>query len=269
VGAKIKARAADGCEISSVIVKSLRDKPLKVLSIHALAMSGRQWLGLAAALGDVAELAAIDCRGHGDSERRRGYYTLDLMADDCIAVLDALGWRDALIVGCSMGGCVAQALAARHPSRVSALLLADTTADYGRDAEEKWHERGARALAESMQVHVDFQLKRWFTDDFIDRHPDIVAGCLEVFLANDTGCYADTCRMLGAMDLRPQLPLIRCPTSVIVGEEDYATPLEMACSLAAAIPNAGLAVIPNAKHFAPIERPSEVASEILKLAARA
>jgi 3-oxoadipate enol-lactonase len=268
-GAKVTARAGDGCEIRASIMRTARPGAPRVLLIHALAMSWRQWRGVAAALPGEAEVAAIDCRGHGDSERRAGLYTVELMAADCIAMLDALGWDDAIVVGCSMGGCVAQAVAAGYPERVAALLLADTTADYGRAAEHTWRERGERAVRSGMAVHVGFQLTRWFTDAFRTAQPDIVADCLNVFLANDTACYAASCFMLGGTDLRPQLASIRCPASVIVGELDYATPPAMARDLADGIAGAQMIVIPGAKHFAPVERPEAIAHEITQLVALA
>lgn len=267
-GAQVKAIAADGCEISASIMRTARREAPRILLIHALAMNWRQWRGVAAALPGEADVAAIDCRGHGASERRAGPYTVELMAADCITMLDALGWDNAIVAGCSMGGCVAQAVAAGYPERVAALLLADTTADYGRAAEGTWRERGERAVRSGMAVHAEFQLTRWFTDAFRAARPDVVADCLNVFLANDTACYAASCAMLGGIDLRPQLASIRCPTSVIVGEFDYATPPAMARNLADDITGARMIVIPGAKHFAPVERPETIAHEITQLAAQ-
>jgi len=266
--AQITARAADGCGINATLLQGGLSGSPRILLIHALAMSWRQWRGVAAEIDREAAVVAVDCRGHGSSERCPGPYSCELMAADCIAVLDVLGWRDAVIVGCSMGGCVAQAVAAGFPDRVAGLVLADTTATYGQPALAAWQERGERALREGMGTHIDFQLARWFTDGFRAASPEIVGECLDVFLANDPHCYAATCAMLGTADLRPVLDAIRCPTTVLVGEFDHATPLVMAKQLAAAITGARLVIIPDAKHFAPVERPDLVADEILKIARR-
>ncbi|MGO4670801.1 alpha/beta fold hydrolase [Bosea sp. 2RAB26] len=265
-GAQIAARAADGCAINATLMQAGFPGAPRILLIHALAMSWRQWRGVAAAIGQEATVVALDCRGHGASERRRGPYSCEMMAADCIAVLDELGWEEATVVGCSMGGCVAQAVAAGFPQRVSGLVLADTTATYGHQALPAWRERGERALRDGMGTHIGFQLARWFSDGFRASSPEIVEDCLAVFLANDLRCYADSCAMLGETDLRPALKAIRCPTTILVGEFDHATPLAMAEQLAEAIADARLVIIPEAKHFAPVEKPDVVAREILAIA---
>jgi 3-oxoadipate enol-lactonase len=80
--------------------------------------------------------------------------------------------------------------------------------------------------------------------------------------------YAETCRMLGAFDLRTALPGISCPTTVIVGEEDYASPVAMAQALKDGIANSRLVVIEKARHLTPLEVPDIIASELKKLLGR-
>src|SRR5438445_5977139 len=89
------------------------------------------WGEVIAQLAGAAEILVYACRGHGQSERRPGPYSVELFADDFAALLDACGWSSAIVAGCSMGGCVAQAFAAAYPERVRGLALIDTTAWYG------------------------------------------------------------------------------------------------------------------------------------------
>ena len=76
-----------------------------------------------------------------------------------------------------------------------------------------------------------------------------------MFVANDFDCYAATCALLGATDVRAYLPTFRMPVAIVVGEEDYATPVEMARQLHEAIPQSTLTVLPRARHLTPIEHP--------------
>ncbi len=237
----------------------------RVALIHSLALDGGMWEGVARLLTGRARLLAVDCRGHGASGRAPGPYTTAQFADDLAAVLDAQGWDTAIVVGCSMGGCVAQNFAARHGERTRALVLVDTTAWYGPGAAEAWRERGAVALRDGMVALSGFQAERWFTAAFNTARPDVLAHWLGVFAANDPACYDAACRMLGGTDLRPLLPRIAAPTAVLVGEEDGATPPAMARALAEAIPGATLQVIPAARHLAPIEAPAPVAAAIATL----
>ncbi|MGH6969435.1 MAG: alpha/beta fold hydrolase, partial [Stellaceae bacterium] len=151
------------------------------------------------------------------------------------------------------------------PQRVTALGLVDTTAWYGATAPQQWAERAERALKSGLGTLVDFQMTRWFGDDFRIRYPEIVRRSVEVFLRNDLAAYAASCRMLGACDLRAALPAIAVPTTVLVGEEDYATPIAMAEALRQGIGGASLTVLQGARHLTPLERPDEVAAALARL----
>jgi 3-oxoadipate enol-lactonase len=130
--------------------------------------------------------------------------------------------------------------------------LIDTTAWYGPDAPSQWEQRAQRALKEGLKDLIDFQVTRWFGDAFRAQHPDVVQHCIDVFLANDIPAYAETCRMLGTNDLRNALPGITRPTTVIVGEEDYAAPPAMAQVMHQGIRNS-------------LEVPDRIASELTLL----
>jgi 3-oxoadipate enol-lactonase len=96
----------------------------------------------------------------------------------------------------------------------------------------------------------------------------VVKDCVDTFLRNDVAVYAETCRMLGACDLRAGLASIKAPTAIVVGEEDYATPLAMAEAMHTAIAASTLTVLPGARHLTPLERPDQIASELDKLLQR-
>src|SRR6185295_10774305 len=96
---------------------------------------------VASQLQSQAHLITYDCRGHGKSACGSDVFTIDQFADDQAQLLDEVKWQKATVVGCSMGGCVAQAFAARHPNRLNALALIDTTAFYGAEAPAQWRER--------------------------------------------------------------------------------------------------------------------------------
>lgn len=240
----------------------------KIVLIHSLAMDGAFWQQVAEKLSESAEVLALDCRGHGASDKPAGPYTVELFADDVMCVLDAVGWSSAVIAGASMGGCVALAAAAKHPDRVDGLGLIDTTAFYGPDAPTAWAGRAQKALDGGMKALIDFQKTRWFSDGFREAHPEAVESAIGVFLANDVKAYAETCRMLGACDVREALPGFDVPAAILVGEEDYATPVAMAEEMHAAIKGSTLKVIKGARHFTPLEVPDVIADELAELLSR-
>jgi 3-oxoadipate enol-lactonase len=236
--------------------------------IHSLALDRSVWDGVVQRLEDEAEILTYDCRGHGQSPKAKGPYTASLFARDLMELFDHIGWDTAAVAGCSMGGNVAQACAAEYPPRVTALGLIDTTAWYGADAPAKFKERAETARAKGMRGMIDFQLTRWFSDDFRAGHPDVLKRTFDIFVANDLDCYGASCELLGVADTREALGSFTMPVAIVVGEEDYATPVAMATQLHDAIPQSTLTIIPGARHLTPIEFPDRIASELRGLLAR-
>jgi 3-oxoadipate enol-lactonase len=236
----------------------------EVVLLHSLALDHTMWRDIAAELSNDFRLFLVDLPGHGAS-RNVAVDSIEAMSD---LVADSL--RDALsgpavVVGLSLGGSVAQAVAARHPDLVRVLVLADTTAWYGASAPSTWADRAGRAAAEGLGSLADFQLTRWFTAEYRQTHPEACVQLLATFRANDLDRYRDTCRAMGAMDLRTQLGRISAPTAVLVGEQDEATPLAMALELRDGIEGATLRVIPDCKHLSAIERPEVLTAVIREL----
>jgi 3-oxoadipate enol-lactonase len=237
----------------------------RFLLVHSLAMDSDFWGPVADRLSTIGDIVCVDCRGHGMSDKPATPYSVELFADDLVAVLDDAGWEEAIVAGASMGGCVALSFADRHPDRCVGLGLFDTTSWYGPEAPQQWEERAQKALAEGLSSLVDFQKTRWFSDAFRAADPVTVEGCVETFLRNEVAAYAATCRMLGAVDLRSALGRISLPTRIAVGEQDYATPLAMAETMRDAIHGATLTVLAGGRHFTPLERPDRIAEELRML----
>jgi 3-oxoadipate enol-lactonase len=240
----------------------------RIALIHSLALDGSVWDGVIARLEDQADLLVYDCRGHGASERTAGNYTPSLFADDLADLMDHVGWRDAIVAGCSMGGCVAQAFAGTYPERTAGLALIDTTAWYGEKAPVEWRQRAETGRAKGLQSLADFQTTRWFTDAFRAANPAVLQKYIGIFVATDPDCYVASCIMLGDADLRPLLAGFKMPVAVVVGEEDYATPVAAAEALQRGIQGATLKIL-KGRHITPIECPAEIAHELQSLAVRA
>jgi 3-oxoadipate enol-lactonase len=260
---------SDGSALAYTLRSSHTPNAPRLVLIHSLALDRSVWDGVAAQMESDTDVLTYDCRGHGQSDRRAVAYTADLFAKDLAELLDHVGWASAAVAGCSMGGCVGLAFAGLFPHRVTALGLIDTTAWYGADAQEKFRERADAAKAKGMAALFGFQATRWFSDEFRATHPDVLKRTLDVFVASDLACYAAACDLLGAVDVRSYLSTLHMPVAVVVGEEDYATPVEMARQLHEAIPQSTLTVLVHARHLTPIEHPDAVASKIRALNLRA
>jgi len=261
--------SSDGSAIAFTLHRAPKAGAPRLALIHSLALDRSVWDGVVKRLSGEAELLTYDCRGHGRSDRRATAFTAELFARDLAELLDHVGWPGAAFGGCSMGGCVAMALAGLFPEKVRGLGLIDTTAWYGEQAPAQWRARAADARAKGLPALVDFQVERWFGDAFRREHPDLVARAAEIFVANDFDCYAASCALLGDADLRAYLPGVQAPVSIMVGEEDYATPIEMSRRLHEAIPQSTLTVLPGARHLTPVECPDQVSEQLLDVLRRA
>jgi 3-oxoadipate enol-lactonase len=260
---------SDGCTISYTL-QGVRGGPRasRLVLIHSLALDRSVWDGVVEQLKTKAEILIYDARGHGRSSRPLMAYTAELFARDLAELMDHVGWDSAVVAGCSLGGCVAQAFAGLYPKRAKALALIDTTAWYGPDAPKQFRERAAQAKEKGMQSLIGFQLKRWFSEEFPLTHPERVNRLKQLFLANDFDSYASNCALLGDADLRHYLPSFKMPVAIVVGEHDHATPLAMSKALHEAIPGSTLKIIEDGWHLSPIECPDKVAAEIANLLER-
>lgn len=176
-----------------------------------------------------------DLLGHGHSDRpsRPGSsYTVADLADSLVRALEEVDIGRAALAGFSLGGGVALQIALARPDQVGALVLADTSAWMGPRASALFTERAAAVEAGGVEVLVQPAIARWFTPEFVTAHGDAVARYAARIGENDAYGYAAACRSLATFDVRERLHGLRCPTLVVVGDRDQATPVAMAETLA-------------------------------------
>jgi 3-oxoadipate enol-lactonase len=194
-----------------------------------------------------------DARGHGQTGVPAAPFTMEDLAHDLAALLDALGATATHLVGVSMGGMIAQQFALMHPRRTLSLTLADTTSGYDDDARRLLRERAAQVRREGLAPQVDATLARWFTDDYHRTHPEVIEQIAEVLGGTQPAGFAAACEAMAGFDVRQRLSQIAAPTLVVAGRHDTGTPVAMNRAIAQAIPGARFETI-DAAHLAPIEQ---------------
>jgi 3-oxoadipate enol-lactonase len=229
--------------------------PWLVLS-HSLACSVRMWDPQIAALKDGYRILAYDTRGHGSSEAPKGPYTLEMLADDLKALLDALGVKDPHYCGLSMGGMIGQTFALKYPGVFRTLMLADTTSRYPAEAWPLWQQRIAVAEEKGMQPLLQATLERWFTEDFRKSHPEPVAAIAKLVASTPVAGYAGCCHAIPKINVTDRLKEIKAPILVICGDKDPGTPPAMAEEIHRNAPGSKLVMIPNAAHLSNLENPA-------------
>jgi 3-oxoadipate enol-lactonase len=241
--------------------------PDLVLS-HSLACDVSMWDEQAAALAGSYRVIRYDTRGHGRSEATAAPYTLELLADDLKALLDALDIRRPHFAGLSMGGMIGQTCALKYPGIFRSLILCDTTSAYAANVAPVWEERIRTARTQGMPALVDATLGRWFTEPFRRARPDIVKRFAALISATPVEGYAGCSQALLSIDVTARLRTLALPALVIVGEEDPGTPVAMARAIHENLPGSELAVIRGAAHISNVEQPEEFNRVLLRFLER-
>lgn len=235
-----------------------------VVLLHAFPLNRKMWAPQVAELSARRRVITPDFRGHGESGVAEEDATMERLAEDVRGLLDHLKLERVALGGLSMGGYVALAFVRRWPERVAALVLADTRASA--DTEEGRKERYATAeLAqrEGSAAIADLMTPKLLGPATLERKPEVVAAVREMILEASPGGIA---RALRGMAARPAssdlLPQIKCPTLIVVGEQDGLTPAADSEAMAEAIPGSTLVKIPEAGHLSNLEQPEKFNSAL-------
>ena len=234
--------------------------PTVVLS-HGLGCTLGMWDEVVALLKSDYTLLRYDHRGHGKSEVPAGPYTIEMLADDAAGLIAAQTSGAVHFVGLSMGGMTAQALAANHPQCVKSIVIANSASWYDDAAQALWQTRIATVRAKGVAAIADGALPRWFTAAFLAD----AAGAARIkrtradLERTDSAAYVACCEAIAGMDLRVSNTRITCPTLVIAGTKDEATPPVLSEKMVATISGAQLRSI-DAAHLSAVEQPEAIAA---------
>lgn len=195
-----------------------------------------------------------DQRGHGGSAVPPADCTFDALAEDLAGLLDHFGVTAATVVGISMGGVTALALAARHPGRVARIAACDCQPASTPAGAAAWDERISMAQAGGMAALVEPTVARWFRPDTIRQDPPALRQVRAGIRATSLDGFVRAARALQEYDLRPALPMLRCPVAFIAGAADGTLPATMRAT-AGSCAQATFTVIPDAGHLPNVEQP--------------
>jgi 3-oxoadipate enol-lactonase len=248
----VKQLSANGMTINYEI--GGQDSGPWVVFSHSLGCSKAMWQPQFDALAKSYRVLRYDTRGHGASSAPPAPYSLDMMAQDVKALLDALDIRKCHFVGLSMGGMIGQTVALKYPELLSSLTLANTSSHYGPDFMAFWEARSQTAIMQGMTPLVAPSLDRWFTAAFRAAHPVLMQEAMQWVLDTSAHGYAACCMAIAALDTTARLNEIKAPVQVIVGKDDLATPPAMGEKIQAQIAGAKLVMLEPAAHISSVEQ---------------
>ncbi|MBI4478111.1 MAG: 3-oxoadipate enol-lactonase [Acidobacteria bacterium] len=227
------------------------DRPVLMLA-HALGQDHGMWDAQVSPLSDHFRVLRYDIRGHGGSVVTPGEYTIEQLGRDALALSDALSVDRLAFCGLSLGGMIGLWLAVHAPSRLTAVVLANTSA---RPGAERMEARRQAVLADGMTAVADMVLTRFFSPRRLAENPPVVAAARRTLLATDPAGYAGCCAAVRDFDLTSKAGGIQLPVLIITGDHDASLPWAGHGEvLSGAIRGARVVHLPTA-HLSNIEAP--------------
>jgi len=239
-----------------------KNAPVVILS-HSLGSGLVMWDPQIDSLKPHFKILRYDIRGHGRSDASAGPYTLELLADDAIGLLDALGIDKFHWIGLSMGGMIGQSIALHHRNRLKSIALCDTGAVIAAEAQPIWQERLYAVREKGVESQVEATMERWFTPSFLSQNPPMLGLIRRQFLATPAEGYSGCIEAIRKLNYLDRLSEIKIPTLIMVGEDDPGTPVSASEAMHKRIPNSKLVIIKSARHLSNVEQPEAFNANLL------
>ncbi|HJZ66147.1 MAG TPA: 3-oxoadipate enol-lactonase [Candidatus Acidoferrum sp.] len=236
----------------------LESAPVLVLS-NSLGSNLSMWDLQLPSFNSRYRLLRYDTRGHGQSSAPTGPYSIELLANDVLHLLDALHIDRVHFCGLSMGGQTGIWLGIHASQRLNKLILCNTGAKIG--SPESWNSRIDAVFASGMTDVSATVISRWFTPAFTSGQPEIVASTKAMLESANPPGYTASCAAVRDYDAREQLASISVPTLVIAGDQDQSTPPADGRFIASNIPGARFALL-SAAHLSNIEAATKFNSAV-------
>lgn len=234
-----------------------------VILLHANLLSWRNWIPQLDVLSDRFRCIALDIRGYGSSDRTEPL-GIERYADDVAEVCAVLGIAHTHVIGISLGGIVAQAVAIRHPGLVHRLVLANTTGGNDPSIADRVRQAAQTIRAEGLTRVLDANFAATVGVRFREQHPDQARAMRRELESADPLTVAATSDALATYDHRDRLCAIAAPTLVIQGELDGLMSSENGKLLAREIPHARLVTLTGVGHLSNVEAPDAFNREVMR-----
>ena len=246
------------CSINDITLfyqETGKGEPL--IFLHGLGSRAEDWEFQVSHFAKSYRVITIDCRGHGQSSKPSGKYTIPLFAHDIFALIDKLELGKVRLAGLSMGGMIAFQMAVDHPSKVKSLIIINSAPAIPYDS---W----ALKVKVNLRLFMIHFLGMAKLGEIIGKkmfpkpsQKHLVDQFVQTMTTNDKSAYIRSLKSFLGWSVIDKLAKLTMPVLVIAAEHDY-SPVEtkeMYCKL---IKNAKLVVIPDSYHASPVDSPNLV-----------
>lgn len=253
----------DNVEIVYQVHSPSEQQAPAVLLLHGLGSRSEDWVMQVEALSQAGyQVWTPDLRGLGQSSSLSGWPTIEQLAGDMIALVEQEIRRPAHVVGLSLGGAVALAMAAERADLLRSLTLVNTFAHLPLRS-VNWRNAGGRAF--NLILGSMERLGEWVARDLFPR-PDqggLRSAAADRIAANRRGSYLRLLAAVARFNLRRELKRIDLPALVIAGDQDPLVPLSVKKRLAEGMPGARLVLFEGSGHATPIDAPEAFNDQLL------
>jgi 3-oxoadipate enol-lactonase len=234
-----------------------------VMVSHGIATSLEIWTQVSRHLSAKYRVIRYDSRGHGGSDAPKGDYSLEMLGDDAVGMMDALNIRKVHYGGLSLGGMTAIGMAINHPDRLHSAICCDARGTATAEFVEGWKERIKNVREKGMEVLVEPTVSRWLTKAFYENKTS--TDPLRTLIRNTpVDGYCGSAVALQGLNYGPRLGNIKVPMLYLTGAQDGGAPPAVMREMAEQTSGAQFVEIPNAGHISTVEQPKAVADAIDK-----
>lgn len=237
-----------------------------IVFIHALGSNQTIWDEVVGKLGGGYGTLTYDIRGHGFSGNSTTQFLIADLADDLVALIDSLDLKNIILCGVSIGGMIAQSIAAKRPDLIDGLILMCTSARIGSIG--RWQERINLVEENGVAGIADMVVNTWLSDEFKEKNPDKVALYSTLVSRTPDSGYIDACKALRDDNLTEQTRTISIPTLCVGGTADLSVSAADMKSLADMIEGSDIKMFEGVGHIPSIEIPEKIARLIENFAKR-
>lgn len=232
-----------------------------LLFVNSLGTDFRIWDAVVARLPEHLRIIRYDMRGHGLSDAPPGPYFMGDLVADAGRLLDHIAAKDVAVIGLSIGGFIAQGLAAERFDLVRAMVLSNTASKIG--TTEMWDERIAAVRANGIEALADGTMERWFSRNFRETQAEKVALYRNMMTRQPLEGYAGCAAAIGESDLYESTARLKLPTLGIAGSEDGSTPPDLVRETTNLVAGSKFHLIRGSGHLPCVDNPDEYAQTLI------
>ncbi len=230
--------------------------------VHGIGARKTTWDKLIAGLRDQFTCVSYDLRGHGESPVPPTPYRLDDLVDDLEALRQKLGHEKIHLAGHSLGGMIGPAYARAYPDHTLSVGLLSTAAGRSDDDRAKLKAVGAAMEQNGIAETLGTFVTRWFTDTFIQAHPDLVEARLQQVKDTPAEVFLSVFWIYATTEMAPWLHEIKCPCLVLTGELDGGCNPRLNQFINGELPDSRLVILEGLKHALMIEASDQVLPQL-------